>query len=206
MNSVQLAPKTISSLEIAELSGKPHSDVMKAIRKMEVSWTKLAQGKFSLGSYLDKNNQPRPMYQLSKTESLYIATKFNDTVRARLVIRWEQLEQEKKSLSIYDTDPIMNMRRSQIDMEIKLREVEENQRLLEAKITNRPDYFSISGYASYLGVSVPLTIANKLGRQASAICKARSILIDHLRDPRFGKVGSYPTVVLREVFSSNLLS
>lgn len=31
--------QTMSSLEIAELTGKPHNDVMKAIRKMEPDWT-----------------------------------------------------------------------------------------------------------------------------------------------------------------------
>ena len=33
---------------------------------------------------------------LSKTESLFIATKFNDVARARLILRWEQLETERK--------------------------------------------------------------------------------------------------------------
>ena len=34
----------------------------------------------------------RPCYQLTKTECLYIATKFNDEARAKLVLRWEELE------------------------------------------------------------------------------------------------------------------
>jgi hypothetical protein len=29
---------------------------------------------------------------LTKTECLYIATKFNDETRAKLVLRWEELE------------------------------------------------------------------------------------------------------------------
>gem|GEM_PF-3015294 len=33
-----------------------------------------------------------PCYMLTKTECLYIATKFNDEARARLVLRWQQLE------------------------------------------------------------------------------------------------------------------
>ena len=33
-----------------------------------------------------------PCYQLTKTECLYIATKFNDEARAKLVLRWEELE------------------------------------------------------------------------------------------------------------------
>ena len=33
-----------------------------------------------------------PCYVLTKTECLYIATKFNDEARARLVLRWQELE------------------------------------------------------------------------------------------------------------------
>ena len=85
----------ITSLEIAEITGKPHNDVMKAIRAMEPAWQKIAEGNFSLGSYKDKNQQVRPCYSLTKTESLYIATKFNDEARAKLVLRWYELEQQE---------------------------------------------------------------------------------------------------------------
>ena len=37
----------------------------------------------------------RPCYTLTKTECLYIATKFNDEARARLVLRWEELERQE---------------------------------------------------------------------------------------------------------------
>jgi Rha family phage regulatory protein len=86
----------MTSLEIAEVTGKPHNDVLKAIRKMEPAWAKVAQGNFSLGHYQDANGQMRPCYQLTKTETLYIATKFNDEARARLVLRWEELELESQ--------------------------------------------------------------------------------------------------------------
>ena len=36
-----------------------------------------------------------PVFSLTKTESLFVATKFNDEARARLVLRWEQLEFEQ---------------------------------------------------------------------------------------------------------------
>ena len=89
----------MTSLEIAEVTGKPHNDVLKAIRKMEPAWEKVCQGKFSLTSrtLIQPNGGTRevPCYSLSKTECLYIATKFNDEARAKLVIRWQQLEQER---------------------------------------------------------------------------------------------------------------
>lgn len=84
--------ETMTSLEIAEVTGKRHSDVLEAIRNMEAAWEKVAQRKFPLGSYKDANNQDRPCYILNKTECLYVATKFNDEARAKLILRWEELE------------------------------------------------------------------------------------------------------------------
>ena len=85
----------MTSLEIAEVTGKPHNDVLKAIKKMEQAWVKVTQGKFSLSTYKDSTGRTLPCYSLSKTECLYIATKFNDEARAKLIIRWQQLEQER---------------------------------------------------------------------------------------------------------------
>jgi phage regulator Rha-like protein len=90
----------MSSLEIAKLTGKPHNDVMKAIRKMEPAWEKVHEGKFSL-MYRETeigNGATRkdPYYELTKTECLYVATKFNDEARAKLVIRWEELEKKAR--------------------------------------------------------------------------------------------------------------
>ena len=84
--------QTMTSLEIAELTGKQHFHVMEAIRKMEPAWVKIAASNFRLGTYKDANGQLRPCYVLTKTECLYIATKFNDEARAKLVLRWEELE------------------------------------------------------------------------------------------------------------------
>ena len=87
----------MTSLEIAELTGKQHKDVMKAIRNMEPAWVKVNGRKFALVEYKDAKGEFRPCYSLTKTECLYIATKFNDEARAKLVLRWQELElQEQK--------------------------------------------------------------------------------------------------------------
>ena len=49
---------------------------MRAIRKMEPAWEKVNGCKFTLVEYQDKKGELRPCYQLTKTECLYIATKF----------------------------------------------------------------------------------------------------------------------------------
>ena len=88
--------ETMTSLEIAEVTGKSHSDLMKAIRNMEPAWIKVNGGKFSLVEYKDAKGEMRPCYELNKTECLYIATKFNDEARAKLILRWEELEKKER--------------------------------------------------------------------------------------------------------------
>ena len=94
-NLQAMGAQRMTSLEIAEITGKPHNDVLKAIRKMEQAWTLVTKGNFSLSSYQDATGRTLPCYSLNKMECLYIATKFNDEARAKLVIRWQQLEQER---------------------------------------------------------------------------------------------------------------
>lgn len=97
MKDLALIKETMSSIEIAELTGKPHNDVLKAIRTMEPAWKKVNGGNFSLVEYKDAKGEMRPCYGLTKTECLYVATKFNDEARAKLIIRWEHLEKEKRT-------------------------------------------------------------------------------------------------------------
>ena len=94
----------MTSLEIAEVTGKQHCHVMEAIRKMEPAWQKVNQSNFRLIEYTDSRGRLMPCYQLTKTECLYIATKFNDEARARLVLRWEELELERLDFGTDFTD------------------------------------------------------------------------------------------------------
>lgn len=91
--------QTITSMEIAEITGKNHSDVLRAIRKMEPAWEKEHKSKFALKLRLVETgcgaHKKSPYYEMNRTESLFIATKFNDQARARLVIRWAELEEQR---------------------------------------------------------------------------------------------------------------
>ena len=102
MNEIStiVAGDRMTSLQIAEITGKPHADVMKAIRKMEPAWSKINEGNFSLVEYKDKKGETRPCYSLTKEECLYIATKFNDEARAKLIKRWKELEEQHQKPSL----------------------------------------------------------------------------------------------------------
>lgn len=97
MTDLIIKKETITSLEIAEVTGRNHKDVMRSIREMEDAWAKVNGRKFALVEYKDAKGEMRPCYSLNKTECLYIATKFNDEARAKLVLRWEELETKERS-------------------------------------------------------------------------------------------------------------
>ena len=190
----------MTSLAIAEITGKQHKDVMRSIRKMEDAWTKLGQRNFALSSYINEQNRAMPMYELTKTETLYIATKFNDEARAKLVLRWQELETKQSPLS--PAEQLLQNAQLLVAQEQKLIEHDSRLKKLEAKATTTPEYYTIAGYSTLNGISVNIKMASKLGREASRICKNNGYMMDEIPDPRFGKVKMYPRSVLNQVFNS----
>lgn len=118
--------KTMSSREIAELTGKRHSDVLEAIRNMENAWVKVTERKFPLSEYTDSTGRRLPMYELNKKECLYIATKFNDEARARLILRWEELE-NKSPIDFTNPDTILMLAQNWKEEQQKRIELEQKQ-------------------------------------------------------------------------------
>lgn len=84
------AKGTMSSLEIAELTGKQHSHVMRDIRNILEQG--VSESNFGLGSYSDANGQNRPCYFLTKKGCLILASGYDALLRERIINRWEELE------------------------------------------------------------------------------------------------------------------
>lgn len=91
------AKETMTSVEIAELTGRQHSNVLRDIRNILEQLEDKAQFTFELGSYIDANGQSRPMYNLTKKDSLLLASGYDANLRAKIINRWEQLETEKRN-------------------------------------------------------------------------------------------------------------
>ena len=97
---IMIDDERMTSLQIAEATGKAHKDVMRSIRNMEPAWVKVQGRSFALlQKKVEVNNgghKMQPYYSLTKEECLYIATKFNDEARAKLVRRWKELEEARR--------------------------------------------------------------------------------------------------------------
>lgn len=98
----------MTSLQIAEIADKRHKDLMRSIRKMEEAWHKVTGRNFALSEYTDSTGRTLPCYDLTKEECLYIATKFNDEARARLVLRWMELEEQIRRQTPQDISELLD--------------------------------------------------------------------------------------------------
>jgi phage anti-repressor protein len=75
---------------------------------------------------------------------------------------------------------------------------------LDARTLTSPDYFTIAGYASLQGTSINLQMAAQYGRKAMKMCEAENLTTGVIPDPRFGKVRTYPTFILKRVFEQSI--
>jgi len=81
---------TMSSVEIAELTGKEHKNVLADVRKM---LEELELGELSFQrTYLDVQNKQRPMFNLPKRECLILVSGYSIKLRAVIIDRWQELE------------------------------------------------------------------------------------------------------------------
>lgn len=80
----------MSSMDIAELTGKQHSHVLRDIKVLLDQG--VAESNFGLGSYSDANGQSRTMYNLTKKGCLILASGYDAVLREKIIDRWEVLE------------------------------------------------------------------------------------------------------------------
>ena len=85
--------KGMTSLEIAEVTGKNHQHVLRDIDEL------LKQGvdasNFGLTSYTDKSNRKQRCYSLTGKGVLLLASGYNPLLREKIINRWEELETGK---------------------------------------------------------------------------------------------------------------
>ncbi|WP_237154820.1 Rha family transcriptional regulator [Oryzibacter oryziterrae] len=91
----------MSSLEIAELTGKRHDNVMRDIRSMLVEL--YGEGRLPSFGGTSKVTQPNggerevPCFNLPKRETMILVSGYSVVLRSRIVDRWMELEEAAKS-------------------------------------------------------------------------------------------------------------
>ena len=89
---------TMDSLEIADLTGKRHDNVLTDIKKMLIELG-LHAPDFS-GTQKYGNNNTREVYNLPKRETMILVSGYNLSMRAKIIDRWQELEAKEQKNQI----------------------------------------------------------------------------------------------------------
>jgi phage regulator Rha-like protein len=129
---LQTIQKTMSSLEIAELTGKRHDHVMTDIKKMLESLGINAPD-FS-GTQTYGNNNTREVFNLPKRETLILVSGYSVELRAKIVDRWEELENQKPKSQ---AEMLLGMAQVIVDMEQKIQSQDKRLEQIENKVEKK---------------------------------------------------------------------
>lgn len=89
---------TMSSLLIAEITGKNHADVMRDIRNT-LEQAEIGESKFA-GTYTDSQNKARPCYLLPRRECDLVISGYSVKYRLAIIDRWHELEARPQPVAL----------------------------------------------------------------------------------------------------------
>lgn len=136
--------ETMTSLEIAEVTGKRHDSVLRDIRNL------LSQGvdahNFVETSYTDKANRQQKCFTLTKKGCLILASGYDALLREKIINRWEELENQIRKSEIVMpnfSNPAEAARAWAVQYERNLALEANNKELKEENLTLAPkgEYF-----------------------------------------------------------------
>lgn len=92
--------QTISSREIAEITGKMHKNVLSDCDKLNESYQKMGLAEILAGVYFHENTgkQKHREFLLSKMQSMDLMTGYNAELRIKVNRRWEELERKQNGI------------------------------------------------------------------------------------------------------------
>lgn len=95
MNNLRLQEenKTMTSKDVAEVTGKRHDNIMRDIRSMSQEMKELSSSlNFEESNYTDKRGKIQPIYNLNEDQYLLLATKYSAKMRMQLIKAWREAE------------------------------------------------------------------------------------------------------------------
>lgn len=202
------AISSMSSKEISALTGKQHAHVLRDIRAMlnEIDDPNLDHKEYQ--QLTDERGYASEIL-LNKRLTYILLTGYSVVMRARVIDRWEQLEQANTAPAL--TDPaLVAIMRSLVEIDqAKQLAIAANDEAIRAnkrldQIETATAYFTIVGWVNCKGRSVPQETASAMGRKAANYCRDHGIALGSTSHPMYGAVKTYPKHVLDHLFSESV--
>ena len=179
--------QTMSSKEIAELTGKNHTDVMRDCRVM---FGQLKISEESKIAFLERINNlglsvKDKYYLLNKEESICLVAGYDANVRMKIIKRWQELELQVQKTRVPQT--FLEALEAAVEAEkqklLALAEVES----LQVQLDESKEWFSIKRVAHFNHIPWREISWRKLKRaDASIVHKPKKIF-----DANYGEVNTY---------------
>ena len=103
----------MTSLEVSEVTGRPHANVLRDIRNI------LEQGvnkiNFEFISYTDSMNREKPMYRLTPKGCLILASGYNAVLREKIIDRLFELEAKERQYKPLSAYPMLTTERKKAE-------------------------------------------------------------------------------------------
>lgn len=211
-------PITNSCL-VARKFGKRHKHVLESIRGIiKSAENSSVANMFAESTYVDGFGREQPMIVMNRDGFTIVAMGFTgkQAVQFKLdfiaafnsmekIVRQipQQQEQQPKTgaeLMLMYAEQMVAQERKLQALESKQLQIEEKVSEIAARTKTDAQYSTIIGFASRYGIRVPVEKASQLGKAAASLCRQYGLQMGEVRDPRFGRVHSYPDSVLFDVY------
>ena len=224
--------ETMSSLQIAELTGKRHDAVMRDIKNM-LEQLNIQSPQFC-GDYKDSRGRTYPCYNLNEELTLTLTSGYSVIQRNAIIKEWQahrrggmmptvqqpaelsrkdlllmalKSEEEKERLQFERDEAIKTKGQISTSREAsimgKLARTNEKVRQLEAKLAI-VNQAPEYAYATVLAIQSRLKHLKVSGLKLTYYCNRNGLVMKDIPDERYGVVHSYPAQAWKEVYQIDI--
>ena len=219
-----------TSLLVAETFEKEHRNVLKSIRKLMSATNVAVAQMFDETTYVNEQGKEQPMFVMNRDGFTLLAMGFSGEkaleFKVKYINAFNKMEAELKSQQTKQLSAAESLLQSVqllVAHERQLAILEHNQKnmqgainslydkvygmqfqtdMIEQKLNNEIDRYTVIGYCSAHNIPMTLTEASIIGGMCSRMCKKRNIPLEPIADRRFGKVNTYPSELIAEAIKN----
>ena len=219
-----------TSLLVAETFEKEHRNVLKSIRKLMSATNVAVAQMFDETTYVNEQGKEQPMFVMNRDGFTLLAMGFSGEkaleFKVKYINAFNKMESELKSQQTKQLSAAESLLQSVqllVAHERQLAILEHNQKnmqgaisslydkvygmqfqtnMIEQKINNEIDRYTVIGYCTAHNIPMTLTEASIIGGMCSRMCKKRNIPLEPIADRRFGKVNTYPSELIAEAIKN----
>ena len=219
-----------TSLLVAETFEKEHRNVLKSIRKLMSATNVAVAQMFDETTYVNEQGKEQPMFFMNRDGFTLLAMGFSGEkaleFKVKYINAFNKMETELKSQQTKQLSAAESLLQSVqllVAHERQLAILEHNQKnmqgaisslydkvygmqfqtnMIEQKINNEIDRYTVIGYCTAHNIPMTLTEASIIGGMCSRMCKKRNIPLEPIADRRFGKVNTYPSELIAEAIKN----